>query len=240
MQIADGRFVYAASDLNNYLECAHLTELDRLVALGERARPARDETVELIARKGDEHERRHLERLRAQNADGLVAFEDRAENTLSGLKAAETRTVAAMENGAALIYQATFFDGQFLGRADFLRRVDKRRGRWPWSYEVIDTKLALSPKPYFLIQLCNYSGHLARVQGFDPQYAYIVLGSGDERRFRVEDYAAYYRRVKSSFLSDIETVAETYPYECSHCAVCLWNEACERRRDCRPRRAGCG
>ncbi len=119
----------------------------------------------------------------------------------------------------------------FVGHADFLRRVDVPSQRWPWSYEVIDTKLALSPKPYFLIQLCNYSEHLERVQGSAPHYGYIVLGSGDERAFRMADYAAYYRHLKHSFLAMVANLRDAYPLEVSHCNVCAWSDACRRRRE---------
>src|SRR6185437_13494478 len=114
---------------------------------------------------------------------------------------AEQATQAAMREGAAIIYQATFFDGQFLGHADFLRRIPEPSDLGPWRYEVVDTKLALKPKPYFLVQLCNYSEHLERLQGVAPERGYVVLGDGSEESYRLADYAAYYRRLKSTFLS---------------------------------------
>src|SRR5579884_3388185 len=147
MQRIDGRFIYAASDLNNFLECGYLTELDRLVALGEKTKPQQDDPqVELIARKGDEHERWYLGQLHARYDGGVTEF-PRPEHSIAGFEAAEAQTVAAMERGDALIYQGTFFDGQFLGHPDFLRRIEVPCERWAWSYEVIDTKLALNTKP---------------------------------------------------------------------------------------------
>ncbi len=231
MQRIDGRFVYSASDLNNFLECRHLSELDRLVALGEKVRPAEtDPMTALIARKGEEHERRYLDRLLELNG-GVEVFERPGDNTAAGLREAEARTIRAMEQGVRHIYQATFFDGTFLGHADFLRRIDTPSERWEWSYEVIDTKLALHPKPYFLIQLCNYSEHLSRIQGTAPEFGYIVLGSGEQAKFRLNDYAAYYRHVKSSFLGSMETGLDVYPTECAHCSICPWNSQCSKRRD---------
>jgi predicted RecB family nuclease len=231
MQRIDGIPIYSASDLNNFLECRHLTELDRLVALGKLQRPAVvDPMTALIARKGEEHERHHLERL--TELQGEVEIIDRpAENTIAGLREAEARTVSAMAQGVRYIYQATFFDGAFVGHADFLRRIDKKSTHWDWSYEVIDTKLALHPKPYFLIQLCNYSEHVARIQGLQPENAHIVLGSGEESRFRLADYSAYYRHLKRSFLETVESGAGAYPFECAHCGVCPWNAQCVKRRD---------
>ncbi len=232
MQRIDGAAVYSASDLNNFLECRHLTELDRLVALGEKERPAGvDPMTALLARKGEEHERHYLQRL--TELQGEVEIFDRpAENTIAGLREAEARTVRAMEHGVRFIYQAMFFDGTFVGHADFLRRIETKSARWDWSYEVIDTKLALHPKPYFLIQLCNYSEHLLRVQGTAPQFGHIVLGSGEHSPFRLADYSAYYRRVKRSFLESVQTGGrDVYPFECAHCAICPWNAQCTKRRD---------
>jgi predicted RecB family nuclease len=232
MQRIDGRFVYAASDLNNYLECAYLTALDRSVALGDALPPDRqDATVELIARKGEEHEQRYLASL-AERYGHRVTEVSRPPHTIAGFEAAQSATIAAMERGDALIYQGTFFDGQFLGHPDFLRRVEVPCARWSWSYEVIDTKLALSTKPYFLIQICNYSEHLARIQGTAPEHAYIVLGSGEERRFRLNDYAAYYRHVKDRFLQYAGGAQQdVYPNKCSHCAICKWADRCKAQRE---------
>src|SRR5690348_13871842 len=237
MQRIDGRPVYAASDLNDYLECKRLTENESLAALGRIARPSgqTDEQAELLRRKGDEHERRYLDRLRSQT--GTIVEFGRSESGIAAYREAELRTLDGMRSGAHVIYQATFFDGQFLGHADFLRRVEIPSDLGPWSYEVVDTKLALHPKAYFLVQICNYSEHVARLQGRMPERGHIVLGNGEERSFRLHDYMAYYRRLKSRFLdfaSDpalaVETQAREYPLECKHCELCSWNSQCEQKR----------
>ena len=97
------------------------------------------------------------------------------------------------------------------------------------EYEVIDTKLALHTKPYFLIQLCNYSEHLARIQGTMPGYAYVILGSGEEQRYRLNEYSAYYRHLKQRFLQH-QPEASLYPHKCGHCGVCKWADVCEAKR----------
>ncbi len=104
MQLRDGTVLFSATDLVAYLECEHLTVLDfqALRDAGLRdARSALDESAELIARKGDEHEQAYLQRLRAQGqtvvdiaADG-GNIDDKVERTLQG-----------MRGGAEVIYQA--------------------------------------------------------------------------------------------------------------------------------------
>jgi len=236
MQVLDGRFVYGASDLNNFLECRRLTELDTLVAAGKLARPAalQNDGAELIQKKGDEHERRYLERARSDDASAVVSFE-RPGAGVAAYQHAAQRTIEAMRAGAKLIYQATFFDGRFLGHTDFLRRVETPSDLGAWSYEVIDTKLALSPKPYFIVQLCSYSEHLQRVQGRMPDYGYIVLGNGEERAFRLSEYLAYYRHLKERFVAEetqreSESQASVYPLKVGHCGVCPWNDTCTAKR----------
>ena len=229
MQHVDGRFVYGATDLNNFLECRRLTELDGLAVRGLLARPeVEDEQLELIKRKGEEHEQRYLEAMEARFG-GITKFE-RAEKGVDAYAAAEAETLAAMRAGVYCIYQATFFDGTFVGHADFLRRIEKPSSLGPWSYEVIDTKLSLSAKPYFLIQLCNYSEHLMRLQGCLPDYGYIVLGDETEERFRLHDYFAYYRHLKSAFLAYVATEGDEYPYERKHCGICPWTTTCTQKR----------
>ena len=232
MQLLDDRYVYSATDLNNYLECKHLVALERGVLGGVSVRPTVvDPTAELVKRKGDDHERNRLQGYISEFGTRVVRLDERATNSRGGFAAAEARTLEAMASGAQTIYQATFFDGTFLGHSDFLRRVERPSVHWAWSYEVIDTKLALSPKPYFLIQLCNYSEHLERLQGRAPEHGYVVFGNGEERAFRIADYSAYYRHLKTSLLNAAEPLVATYPLEVSHCSVCAWTSQCERRRE---------
>jgi len=227
MQILDGGYIYSATDLNNYLECGHLISLERRVAQGELIRPERNPTVALIADKGLQHEQRYLERLRAQY--GQIVEITQTESSLEAIRRAAGETIAAMEGGAAVIYQGTFFGDGFLGKSDFLLRVEQPSARWPWSYEVADTKLALHDKPYFIIQLCHYSEHLARAQGTAPAYMYVVLGNGELKHFRFDDYSAYYRHLKQSFMRDVASL-EAYPFVCEHCKICDWSPRCERQR----------
>jgi len=266
MQLIDGRPVYAATDLVGFLACGHRLALERAALEGLVARPVRnDPSIELIARRGLEHERRYLEDLRAQGLrvveiekDGSAVapmIEAGVDGTVpptptagDELRAAAAQTVDAMRDRADVVYQATFFDGTWRGHADFLLRRDHEPGEpdsafGPWHYEVADTKLARHVKASAVLQICSYVEQLVAVQDVQPEFLYVVLG-GRARptdRLRVDDYIAYYRRVKAEFELAVGLrgdaapaptypPAETYPEPVEHCDVCRWNPDCRARR----------
>ena len=122
MHPAAGPLTLSPSDLNDYVECAHLTTLALEVARGSRERPhVADEQAELLRRKGEAHERAQLERLRAAGR-AIVEIE---LGEPWDFDAAAARTAQAMRDGAEVITQATFVDGRWRGRADFLLKVDR-------------------------------------------------------------------------------------------------------------------
>ncbi len=230
MDRVDGRWIYSASDLTNFLYCQHLSVRSRAVALGELRRPESPDGAQLLQRKGDEHETHYLDAIRERGHRVCEMPARQQERTIAAFTAADAATRAAMDEGYDYIYQATFFDGTFQGRADFLHRVDDDRSRHRYGYEVLDTKLARSAKPAFLVQLCAYNEHVARLQdGLMPRSMRVALGSGEEQRFDVNDYFAYFRHLRQSFLAQIETL-EAYPYGCSHCTVCDWDDTCTAQR----------
>lgn len=230
MERRNGDLLLSASDLINFLECEHLIWLDLKRAHGRLdAEPKREDTAELVARKGDEHEQRHLEALRAEHGDGLVEI-DTGPGREELVDAAE-RTRAAMVAGAPVIFQATFLHDGWRGHADFLERVERPSDLGEWSYEVVDTKLARSVKPYFVVQLCLYSELVARIQGTDPEQIHVILGTGERKSYQLAEFAAYYRRMKRHFQAELDNgIAETYPDPVPHCAICRWSDLCDRRR----------
>ena len=79
MQLTGDTLLFSASDLINFLECEHLTWLDLERAQGRfHAEAKRPDTAELVARKGEEHERRYLEALRAEHGAAAGRDRDRA------------------------------------------------------------------------------------------------------------------------------------------------------------------
>jgi uncharacterized protein len=130
-----------------------------------------------------------------------------------------------------VIYQGTFFDGTWRGHPDFLFRVDEPSGRWGWSYEVGDTKLARRVKAAAILQTCAYSDHVERIQGSAPQRIHVVGGDFTTRTYRLADYAAYYRRTKAALQAVVAAVPDdTYAWPVEHCKVCPWEEVCDTHR----------
>ena len=116
MQIVDGNLVYSATDLVGFLECGHLTSLERAAVSGHLERPVREDPVlDRITQRGQLHEERFLEALEADGVE-VVRF-DQDPGLPFGQRLAEGRdlTLDAMLAGADVIYQAVLFDGRRLG-----------------------------------------------------------------------------------------------------------------------------
>src|SRR5438094_837287 len=174
------------SDLNDHLECPHLTTLALEVARGERARPfVADEHAERLRCKGELHERAYLGRLRAEGRQIV-------EITLGepwDFEAAARQTAEAMRAGAEIISQATFVDGRWRGRADFLLKIERATRLGAWGYEALDAKLARAEKPTYVLQLSFYSDGIAAIQGVAPERMHVLLGIGEQRALRYDDFA---------------------------------------------------
>ena len=244
MDRIDGKPVYSATDLVAYLACEHLTQLERAALAGLVERPIRnDPELDVIRKRGFEHEARFLADLRAEGLDPVtIELDGSATDRGEELRASATRTIEAMAAGADVIYQATFFNGIFRGHADFLLRVEApdRRSCWgPYHYEVADTKLARHVKASAVLQICSYIDQLDTIQGVRPVWLHVALGGSARvvERLRVDDYMAYYRSARDRFLAGMadETApayppAGTYPEPVDHCEVCRWAALCATRR----------
>jgi uncharacterized protein len=218
---------YSATDIVNFIECAHITTLD-LVNLQTPLEPGEDdEQAKLIQERGIEHERTYLAKLEAQGYTTV-----RLAGPAAPLDEVAAQTLDAMRSGVAVIYQAALKDGVLAGYADFLVRVERPSSLGSWSYEVEDTKLARSPKSKFLVQLCFYSAILSKLQGVVPERMYVVLGDGTKIPYLVADYIRYYETQKDRFLERVSnTTTQTYPERCAKCGECRWSHLCEKQWD---------
>lgn len=229
----DDSLILTATDVTDSLACAHLAQQRLAIAREERGKPqpAEDPYAELIRARGLDHEREQLGIL----AEELGGYEDLSTGVIprdpAAIGAAAERTAAAMRGGAPLIFQATFFDGTWQGRADFLRRVATPSNLGEHSYEVIDTKLARRVKPQTVHQLLLYSRLLAEVQGTEPERAHVILGDGSREPIHLRRFAALHRHVARSLERMVGDPARaTYPEPVEHCPICALARECHGRR----------
>ena len=231
MQIRDSRPLFSASDLVAFNDCKYLGWLDFRALTDTELRSRRcgdDEQAQLIQRKGQEFEARYLAHLEA-TCLGVV----RIETELASNAQRAAATLDAMRRGVSFIYQATLLHDDLIGHADFLKRVERPSQFGDWSYEVVDTKLARTSKPKFVLQLSFYSELLELAQGSAPQSMHVVLGRGEETTYRCADYSRYFRRLLRRFRATIgsTSIEQTFPDPCERCSLCHWRELCEARRE---------
>lgn len=224
----DGALRFSANDLVGHLACRHLTALNLEVARGQRGAPkAWDPELKLLRERGLAHERDFIHRLEEMG---------REVTTIAGVGIdAETvaATVAAMRAGRDIIVQGALAEGRWGGRPDILGRIDAPSDLGDWSYEVIDTKLAQETKGGTILQLSLYSDLVRTVQGVMPENMHVVVpwSEFEPQSFRCNDYAAYYRLVRSDLETAAESHSPTYPEPREHCSICRWNqELCDPRR----------
>jgi predicted RecB family nuclease len=198
MQRRGNAWLYSPSDLIQFLENEAVTWFDRfnIERPGVLLRDEESSSEQLAQAQGDEHERKFVDQLTIEHKDIV---------NLRGVSDACARTLDAMRGGREVIYQAHLEGDEFAGYADFLIRVEGKSEFGGYRYEVWDTKLARSLKPYYAVQLSCYAELLELLQGVRPEYLGVVLGSGSHERLRTDDYFSYYKAVKQAFLQQQRT-----------------------------------
>ncbi|MFJ5976274.1 TM0106 family RecB-like putative nuclease [Pseudarthrobacter oxydans] len=176
--------VFSASDLVAASECEYRTLriLDEKLGRAPKAEFPADEMQVRAGELGDRHEQTVLASLVARYGEwdasrgaGVYSLE-RGPNLRGDLQARHAETELALRSGADVVFQATFFDGEFLGYADFLVNEAAGTGS-PGRYEVWDTKLARHAKVGALLQLAAYGDQLLGM-GLDPSpVVTLVLGT---------------------------------------------------------------
>ncbi|MGN7701973.1 TM0106 family RecB-like putative nuclease [Cellulosimicrobium sp. 22601] len=197
----DRVLVHSASDLVVAADCEYrlLCRLDEQLGRAPRPDGAEDAMLARTAALGARHEHEVLARYEAEHGAfdpttgrGVVRIEPPRGVSWDELVAAQARTLAALEAGADVVHQATFFDGSFHGRADFLVRTgtdDAGAAR----YAVVDTKLARRAKVPALLQLAAYGDQLqAAGVPVDPDVS-LVLGTRERTSHRLADLLPVFR-----------------------------------------------
>ncbi len=219
--------VYLEGEFGSWMDRSYLEQRREMNAPATAAgaalayRPDGDSAeMKLIKVKGIEHEQAFLQSLKTAGY--------RIVEVIQGDDAAG-HTLQAMRDGAQVIYQACVEAAPFRGYADFLNRQGGISSLGAHHYEVWDTKLAKSAKPYFVIQLCAYAEMLEVLQGRRPEGVEIVLGTNDRRRFRTNNYFYYYRCLKNGFLKFQEKFdAEQMPHPGFSRGYGRWSDVAER------------
>lgn len=220
MYLDSGRLVTSPTDLSNWAACewAVLRRLDAMLGRAPRLEIEKDGMLERTAVLGDDHEHRFLAELKRTHE--VLEFE-RPEP--SGYASAADAAVEAMRAGVDVLYQATFFDGDFLGFSDFLLRTADG------AYEVYDTKLARHAKIPALLQLAAYAEQMIARGVRVGEEVHLVLGDGSVTSHALAVIAPVYR-VQSARLREVLTdrLAAEEPLAwgdsryvaCGRCSVC--------------------
>jgi len=172
--------VYSASDLAVAADCEFglLRRLDAKLGRLTLALQG-DAMLERTARLGEVHEDRVLTRYLAAHGNYVAGFSGGVAQIAvpksydrASLVAKQVETVAALEAGADVVVQGSFFDGRFHGRSDFIVRRDD-------AYTVYDTKLARHAKITALLQLAAYADQLLGLGIPVDEQVGLMLGDYD-------------------------------------------------------------
>src|ERR1043166_1712987 len=107
MQPLQNRLIFSATDLSNFLACPHLILLKRRTALGgPRPRVFADPGVDVLRRRGLEHEQKFLAGLREGGALRIVDLTSFSSGPhgLERLGRHAGATLGAMRGGGRVIY----------------------------------------------------------------------------------------------------------------------------------------
>lgn len=237
----DATLAYSASDLTAAAQCEHavLRALDARLGRGPGAEPDSDVVLARVAHLGDEHEQRVLRAMvgrygvwRPGASGGLAQVPaTRDPGSRAHLEAAHAATLDRL-GSADVVHQAAFFDGRFVGRADFV--VREPDGTW----SVRDAKLARNAQPTALLQVAAYADQLARAGVPVARQVELVLGDGVVTRHAVADLVPVYRERRARLQEVLDTHrAEAGPVRwgderwsaCGRCSLCT--AELEARRD---------
>lgn len=216
------------SKITAWLDCAHYLELRNRVDTGTLPKPDLHfgSFAQLLADKGLVHEQECLQHYRDE---GKTIHEVPGRHEGEPFADWVVRIGHPCAAGHDVIYQMPFVHNGIRGIADFMVRfVDPKTGAV--SYEPVDAKLArVEAKPGHVLQLCFYADAVEALTGVRPRRMHLWLGSGHMQTYRVDDFGAYWRRLRNRLADamDAEPAGLTEPFPCDHCPFCEFSEICE-------------
>lgn len=229
-----GTLVFSATDLAIASECqwAQVRRIDKALGHSITVPEDEDEMLKRAGKLGDVHELKKLEAYRKQLPGAVIEIErpdrdDKSRSMESQMTELSAKTLEALKSKAPVVFQGTFFDGEFQGFADFLVLTPEG------EYAVYDTKLARRVKITALIQLAAYS-HQLQLNGIPTSSkVHLILGDMSETTHDLSDILPTYllRRRKmlaliESRVTNMNSGAGPSPWNdpsfvaCGRCAVC--------------------
>ena len=194
MKFQKNNLIFSPSDLINFLESPYASWMDHFALIEPTITEkidSDDAMMQLLQKKGYCNEEEILERLSKQELS--IVDIGKAENKTQA-------TIDAMHSGADIIYQGYLSKAPFSGFSDFLVKVEGESKLGNYHYEIWDTKLSKTLKPYFTVQLCCYQEMLEEIQGRRSEHIVVVLGDKTQQRLRTDDFYFYYTSLKTAFL----------------------------------------
>ncbi len=224
MRLFEGKLVFSAGDLVNYLGCKYATTLDYNIAWGKMKRPEIVDDFQVIIDAGLKHEEDYLQSLKDE---GKSVFE--VPTALSFLERVEI-TKNAMKAGEEIIYQGVLYSHPWHGVADFLVRVDVSSELGDFSYIPYDTKLKKTATAEHFVQLGIYAELVGRIQGLLPGEVHIVLGDGSRACESPKKVVYYLKEAMGRFEGFVEKMpSDLEPEPCSYCGSCSWLDICNEK-----------
>lgn len=202
------RPVFSASDITvaAQSEFGFLRRIDEKLERLPKLLEEEDLLLARTAELGNLHEEQVLESFRQQFGAGVVEIQRPARLDEASLRAAAARTEEALRAQAPVVFQATLFDGQFVGFADFLVLLPSG------SYQVLDTKLARSAKITALLQLAAYAEQLRKLGIAVSDEVVLILGDGTRSLHQLQDILPVFRVQRDRLVQLIrERLADTEP-----------------------------
>jgi predicted RecB family nuclease len=193
MQKVGNRLVFSASDLSKADEClwAQVRRIDRALGFDVEVPKDMDPMLVRAGSLGDRHELARLAEFRNKHGDDVVEIprpdlDDSVRSIEDQLRELGEITLQALRGKKPVVFQATFFDGEFQGFADFLILTDDK------TYAVYDSKLARKAKISALMQLAAYAHQLKQNGIPTSDQVHLLLGDDSVSSHDLKDILPTY------------------------------------------------
>lgn len=198
------------SELITFLDSPYAAWYDRACKIDKEKflpfKDPKDSLSALLQNKGHEFEAKILEdfQMLSKNITRDRSFEE---------------VKLDIQNGVEVIYQGKLETEHFYGTADFIVRIEDG------SYEIYDSKLSKTVKPYMILQLCIYSEAIQSIQGKMPERLHLITGTGVVENFRLEEYYGYFKTIEKDFVRFLNNFdINSPPRACDYQNYGNWSE----------------